>query len=115
MYTVALVADTSNLPSDSELASNLLDHFEAVLDQLAEIEAGDPTLTDSDLSVNLHEGRAELAISVAVDSLEEAVTVGSAAIRAAIHAAGGFTPDWENVNWNFRAPYEDDKGILSPL
>ena len=46
----------------------------------------------------LTRGEIEVSVTVEADTLEGALQAGSALIRAAIHAAGGFTPAW-SLDW----------------
>jgi hypothetical protein len=79
--------------------SNLIrDHFVDLVDRYAEIESADPRLLDCSWTLQ-HEPRAGTAevrvdISVEADDRAEAFTLAGSAVRATVHAAGGFTPDW---------------------
>jgi hypothetical protein len=108
MFVVALVAEVRVPPEQFESAHVALT---LVMDHLVEQETADPRLSDADLSVNLHEGRVELGIAVAVGSPADAFAIGKAAIRSAIHGAGGFTPGWDEAKWSL----EEDAGTEQDL
>lgn len=63
--------------------------FDQVMEELLRIEAKDP-------SIDVEFSTASMRISVAVEAANplEATSKGSGAVRSAIHAAGGGTPDW---------------------
>jgi hypothetical protein len=96
MFEIKLVADVQLPREQREI---IQDHFADVADRLFELEETDDRLSNADLSVNLNEGRVEVGITVAADSLADASDIGRATIRSAIHGAGGFTPDWEELRW----------------
>ncbi|MHB8512360.1 MAG: hypothetical protein ACYDCC_09265 [Actinomycetota bacterium] len=69
-------------------------HLDSVMQELLK-------LSDvNDAAIGVVEATASVEITVTIDatSLEEALNRGSAAIRAAIHAAGGATPGW-SIEW----------------
>lgn len=109
MYEVRLVAGVRVPPNDYE---TLQRHFADVIAKLVDQEEADPRLTAADLSVDLHEGRVELCISVTVTDVAEAMTVGKAAIRAAIHGAGGFTPGWDDARWTLEEDASSEQDLL---
>ena len=73
-------------------------HFVDLVDRYAEIESSNPRLLDCSWTL-FHEphagtGEVHVDISVEADDRSEAFTLAGSAVRAAVHAAGGFTPDW---------------------
>ena len=73
-------------------------HFVDLVDHYAEIEAADPRLLDCGWTLT-HEpegGSAEVQVDISVEAVDrsEAFGLAGSAVRAAVHAAGGFTPDW---------------------
>lgn len=68
-------------------------HLEGVMEQLIKLDVENPVV-----AAEAHDGSVEISVTITADSPEDAVAAGSASIRSAIHAAGGYTPDWE-VQW----------------
>jgi len=68
-------------------------HLEEIQDQLLELDAADATV-----SAVLASGEVEISVTVEAPTVDEAAKKGSSVIRTAIHAAGGFTPNW-SVEW----------------
>lgn len=76
----------------SPTRDGLDEHTDVVMEQLLALEGAD--LEDSAVGVNLATGRVEIEVVAHGPNFEAAIDVGSSAIRTAIHAAGGSTPDW---------------------
>jgi hypothetical protein len=74
--------------------NDLSDHVGSVMDELVTLAACDDRLSDPGVSLDLSNGHVEVEIVVTGDTIGQAVDWGNDAIRTAIHAAGGFTPDW---------------------
>jgi hypothetical protein len=91
-----------------EGASDLDAHTDAVMNELLALEG--PTLSDSDISAKLSEKVVEISITSADLDFDSAVDRGRSAIRTAIHAAGGRTPDWNNVIY---APQKSEAELVS--
>lgn len=66
----------------------------AVMDALLDLESVDARLTNSAVSLDLTAMTVTVEISVAGIDYDESIAHALAAIRTAIHAAGGSTPDW---------------------
>jgi hypothetical protein len=71
--------------------------FDAVTEALFDLEASNPSLHDADVSASLEKRNIALAIVGAGDTIEDASTNASSAIRAAIHKSGGATPGWDET------------------
>lgn len=112
-YRVVLEVDTSET-SQAEQALAVLEHpLLEVMDALVEQEESHPRMSDSDLSICLGEHRAALSVDVIAQSYDDAADVGKAAMRAAIHAAGGFTPGWDVSRWRVESDaYQDEDGLI---
>lgn len=82
-------------PLEGESADDLDGHSDEVLRQLLALEADN--LTDATVSVDLGAQTVEIEVLANADSFDEAVEVADGAIRAAIHAAGGSTPEWHGA------------------
>jgi hypothetical protein len=67
---------------------------DAVTDALVDQEKCTLELLDSAVSADRGARTVEIEVTVRAASENEAIAVGHAAVRAAIHAAGGSTPDW---------------------
>lgn len=89
------------------MVDELIDaHLDEVMDHLMETEEADERLSNADLSAKLATGETE--ISIAVDAgADEAMAIGMAAIRSAIHAAGGYTRNWDDEEPSARWALED--------
>jgi hypothetical protein len=67
---------------------------DAVTEALVDQEKCAPALLDSAVSADRGAQTIEIEVTVRAASENGAIAVGHAAVRAAIHAAGGSTPDW---------------------
>lgn len=67
--------------------------LDSVMTELARVGAGDPAIGGV-----LSRGEVEISISVEASTPQEAVHIGSSAIRSAIHASGTGTAGW-SVDW----------------
>ncbi|MCM3922844.1 hypothetical protein ND748_14385 [Frankia sp. AiPs1] len=74
-----------------------LDDLDEVSDRLADALYELHDVIDPDLSTNLKTGRLDVTMIVDVATLEEALRTTLAATRAAVHATGGSTPDWDRM------------------
>lgn len=80
----------------SGLTRDRLDeHTDEVLRELLALQSDD--LTDATVAVDLGTGVIDIEVVGVADSYDDAVGVADGAIRAAIHAAGGSTPEWRGV------------------
>jgi hypothetical protein len=73
-------------------------HFEAVVNAFFDIEHADPRILDSSFGFTMLRTHADLEVQLTVlgDSLEDAFVHAQAAVRTAIHAAGGGTVGWDD-------------------
>ena len=85
------------LESPSE-ATNLEAVADAVMETLLDLEQVDPLLSDSAIALDLSNKEIEISVSSESASIEDAVRHAMAAIRTAIHAAGGATPEWPDAH-----------------
>lgn len=74
---------------------NLDGHIDRVMQQLLALEACDSRITDSAVGLNGVTGEVEIELSASGTSPADALSTAEASVRSAIHAAGGYTPDWE--------------------
>lgn len=91
-YVVTYCGEGVGATSDEDFEQ----HLDDITNALVEIEEGDPLLSDADVSATITERLAEFSITVDCADLNDAALRGLSAIRAAIHAANGHTPGWEN-------------------
>jgi len=68
--------------------------LDRVMERLLEIESIDLHLSDSAVAFDAAAGMAEVSIESDGSTLEEALAQADDAVRSAIHAAGGSTPNW---------------------
>ena len=87
----ATVADSGAL-SDAEIVEGHLDDVMAELLELAGVE--DPSI---ELDASGEDIRVTFMIVVEAEDTFSAVSTAQAAIRTAVHAAGGNTPGWSEV------------------
>lgn len=73
--------------------SDVESHLDEVMTELLRLDAEDCSI-DTDLGAH----RVTLAVAVEAGNPLEAVDQASGFIRAAIHAAGGATPDWPSAD-----------------
>jgi hypothetical protein len=85
--------------------ADLFEHADAVTAALLEQERCTPEVVDSAVSADRGARVMEIEVTVQASSEDEAIAVGQAAIRSAIHAAGGGTANW---------PSHDDLVSLLP-
>lgn len=69
-------------------------HTDAVMDQLLAIESVNDNLMDSDLDAVLSKNLVTVSLVAIASSFDQAEMDANSAIRSAIHAAGGSTPEW---------------------
>jgi hypothetical protein len=72
-------------------------HTDAVLSALIDLETANPLLADSDLEAVLSKSLVTVAILSTAETVDMAEQNALAAIRTAIHTAGGATPEWDSV------------------
>lgn len=99
--------------ADPETAASIVEeHLDAVMEELLKLEAGDPSI-ELDLTDQV---AVTFALIVSAPNPIDAVNIASGAIRTAIHAVGGGTPDWPDIAseaWSVRlltaksSPVED--------
>jgi hypothetical protein len=82
------------LLSDVSPNADLPGQAEEVMQQLLALEACHDGLTSSAVGLDLETMIVEISISAEARTYELAVAAAMSAIRSAIHAAGGATPDW---------------------
>lgn len=78
--------------------SSIPDELDLVMSELVALEACTEELSDSAVGLDLSEMMAEISVNVSGQPFEQAVATAMVAIRTAIHAAGGRTPEWPNVS-----------------
>jgi len=84
------------LSTDGDLIGDLPNHAETVMKELLALEECDESLTDSAVGLDTGSMTVEISVSVKDLSYENALSHAMATVRAAIHAAGGFTSGWPN-------------------
>lgn len=94
-YQVVFEGQATPTPEDGPILSpeGLEADLDRIMEELLKLEAEDATV-----SATLATGQVEIAVAVEADSFETALEKGNGLIRSAIHAAGGFTPDW-SIDW----------------
>jgi hypothetical protein len=91
MYELHLGLSVSTPEDDATLST----HLEEVAEALAAQELGNEALLDFSLGADLAARTVEIEVTVDAPSPEQAAAEGFSWIRAAIHATGASTPNWE--------------------
>lgn len=77
------------------------EEFEAeaggIMDALLELEASDCGISEPAIAIDLSRFMLTIDVVAAAPSFEEAQQLVDSCVRAAIHKAGGSTPDWHFV------------------
>ena len=71
---------------------------------LLDLEHVDPLLGDCAIALDLSKKEIEISVSSECASIDDGVRHAMAAIRTAIHAAGGATPEWPDAEAPMTAP-----------
>ena len=82
------------LVTDAGDRDSLVAQVDGVMQALLDLEDVDSRLSDSGVSLDMGVMHVTIEICVSGDDYEECVSHALGAIRTAIHAAGGATPDW---------------------
>ena len=91
------VLEAGRVPNEDDLAGHLAD----VLDALLDLE----DVYDPDVSATLTEGHVAISLTLEVEDELAAAQLGSAAVRSAVNAAGGYQ-QWGVVDLNTRMTVE---------
>jgi hypothetical protein len=94
--TVTVVAVTISTHGEFVVSADAGEDVDAHTDRVMEalLALEDDNLTDSAVGVDLGTGLVEVEVTARGETFEDAVATADAAIRTAIHAAGGSTPNW---------------------
>lgn len=101
------------LVTQAEDRDTLVPQVDGVMQALLDLEEVDERLSDSGVSLDLGEMRVVIEVVVAGDDYQECVGNALGAIRTAIHAAGGATPEWTS-DVITRAHFEPQDFIAVP-
>lgn len=82
----------------SSQSTNLEAVADDVMTALLSLEQVDPLLSDSAIALDLSKKEIEISVSSECAAIEDGVRHAMAAIRTAIHAAGGATPEWPDTD-----------------
>lgn len=101
-------------PSDD---AALDDHVDQMMRQLLTLEDCDPRIADSAVGCNTATGEVEIELTAAGSSPADAMQLAESSLRAAIHAAGGFTPGWDDDAGNPAAfaQYHDERIVMETV
>lgn len=91
--------------------------LEVVVDQLMDALDDVDGLTDVDMGANLSDSTIEFCVHLQAASQPDAHRAAVLAVRTAIHAAGGHTPDWEQSFENLFAneQYQSTVNLAGPV
>ncbi len=92
---LVVAADGVALPA-TEARGRAAEHLDSVMGELLTLERARGDVSDPAISFDAGERSARFELVVAADSPGMAVDVADSVVRAAIHAAGGFTPGWDH-------------------
>ena len=101
------------LVTEAEDRDSLVAQVDGVMQALLDLEGVDRRLSDSNVSLDLGEMRVVIEVDVAGDDYQECVSHALGAIRTAIHAAGGATPQWPS-DVAARAHFEPQDFVAVP-
>ncbi|MFD6416021.1 hypothetical protein [Streptomyces sp. NPDC060194] len=95
--TWRLTVSAKGAPDTDETRAYLEDHFDEVMEKLVELEECNPNVHDPSLAANLETfPKVQIEVELLVDGVgPAALETGESVLRTAIHAAGGFTKDWD--------------------
>lgn len=82
------------LVTQAEDRDSLVTQVDGVMQALLDLEEVDQRLSDSGVSLDLGAMHVVIELDVAGDDYQECISHALNAMRTAIHAAGGATPDW---------------------
>lgn len=71
--------------------------MDALFEPLADATYDLDGVIDADLGARLDEGEFDFTMAIDAEDEPDALGKGLAAVRCAIHAAGGSTPGWETI------------------
>lgn len=111
-FIVATADDADDTPDTRR--RKLDEHLDAVMDALVDLTACNTRVYDPGITVNLATG--EVEFELLVDGSEAtALPLGQSVLRSAIHAADGYTPNWDGSPASAEAvEYSDLKVNLEP-
>lgn len=81
---------------------------DSIMEEMLNLET--EVLHSTSIGLDLDKQELEVSVSVEAETFERAVEIGISAIRTAIHAAGGSTPDWPSTS----AVVEDGLRLIEP-
>ena len=84
--------------SSTEPSTTVADEVERIMEHLLKLESSDDRLMDAAVGLDLDLMSVEISMSAEGATFEEGLAIALAAIRTAIHSAGGSTPDWPNFD-----------------
>jgi hypothetical protein len=86
------VAYTGIFHVSSDNPADLEAHLDDVMSELLRLE--DERADSSGMGVDLVDGIVEIELTAYADNYDDAVAYANATIRSAVHAADGYTPEW---------------------
>lgn len=81
--------------SATETEEILDEHTDAVMDELLKLEQCNPQIHDPSVGAELATSTVDILLLVDAP-VDDAVKISRDVVRTAIHAAGGFTPKWDD-------------------
>jgi hypothetical protein len=97
MYRVDFFSELTVQRDPSQTDEMLRAEVQRIMDELLVLEAAGCKIADTALSLDLVNDRVEVELLSWGEGFDEAAMNANSCLRAAIHAAGGSTPDW---HWN---------------
>ncbi len=76
---------------------SIADHVDDVMRELIALEDVNNALSDSAVGLDVGSMTVTIGIAASSETFDEATSQATSAIRAAIHAAGGATPNWDGL------------------
>ncbi len=86
--------------------------MDSLMDALTALAEADNGLSDPDLAATIVGRLVDVTMTVDADDTITALNRASAALRAAIHAIGGFTPGWQTSTAVVHAEPAEDPDLI---
>lgn len=78
-------------------AGDLEASVDRVVEEFSKLELLTPGLIDMSIGLDLAENHVDVEMTVQADTVDGAVSLGVSSLRAAIHATGASTPNWDDA------------------
>jgi hypothetical protein len=87
--------------------------LDSLMDALLALEAADTTLSDPDLGATITGRQVDVMMTIDADDTMMGLNRASAALGAAVHSIGGFTPSWQISTATVHAGPAEDPDLIT--